>query len=322
LARPGNVLIIAGPTSVGKSRLAFHLAKRWNTGLISADSRQIYRYMDIGTGKPTPLERSIVPHYMIDIVEPDKTYSAGEYGRCARSRIDKMIKEGKIPIVAGGTGLYIRSLIEGLSPSPPSDPKIKKELTWVLRKRGINYLYTELSNLDPELSKRLHPNDKQRILRAMEVYLITGRRLSDIQKQGAPPLPYKILYILLNRDRDVLYKMINKRVEEMFAQGLVDEVRAILDMGYTIDQPGMQSIGYKYITQYISGKISLNEAIQLMQRDTRRYAKRQITWFKKEKMAINLECEELTDVLGFATQIEYWLEHGSCFNHKLSTAAC
>ncbi len=303
------LLIISGPTAVGKSRLAIHLAQKWNTEIISADSRQIYRYMNIGTGKPTQFEQKLVQHHMIDLVNPDQFYSSGEYGRTARSIIDKIMKSGHIPILVGGTGLYIRAVIDGLAPSAPGDPKIKSAILKELEKKGTNILHQKLSDIDPPTARRLHPNDRQRIIRALEVYLITGNRLSELQKQKPAPIQCKILFLFINRPRNILYDMINQRIETMFNQGLSKEVKMLLERGYTCLHPGMQSLGYRYICEYIKRKISLQDAKRLMKRDTRRYAKRQITWFKKEKRALHIECPEDTEVLNIIPQVEELLQN-------------
>ena len=297
------LLIITGPTGTGKSRLAMHLAQRWNSEIISADSRQIYRYMDIGTGKPTPEERALIPHHMIDIVEPDQFYSAGEYGKNARSIIDNLLKNKRLPILVGGTGLYIRAVIDGLAPSPPSDPDIKADLLEQIEKRGIRTLHNKLSKMDPKAAKRLHPNDRQRILRAMEVFLITGKRLSDFHRQTLNHPEYLTAFFFINRPRAILYKMINQRVEDMFKQGLKKEVKGLIDKGYTLSHPGLQSLGYGHIYEYIQKKITLQEAKNLMKRDTRRYAKRQITWYRREKRAVWLDMSDKGDILDLAPEI-------------------
>ncbi len=303
---PGSLplLIITGPTGTGKSRLAIHLARKWNAEIISADSRQIYRYMDIGTNKPTHEEQALVPHHMIDIVDPDQSYSAGEYGRNARIIIDSLLKKKKIPILIGGTGLYIRAVIAGLAPSPPSDPNIKADLLKQMEKRGIRSLYNELLKIDPNTAEKLHPNDRQRILRAMEVFLLTGKRLSDFNREIPNTPGYLTAFYFINRSRPILYNMINQRVESMFEHGLVDEVKKLVERGYKLNHPGMQGLGYGHIYDYIRKKISLQEAKSFMKRDTRRYAKRQITWFRQEKRAIWLDVPDQGDVLDLESGID------------------
>jgi tRNA dimethylallyltransferase len=300
----GYILIIAGPTGIGKSRLALHLAQIWDAEIISADSRQIYRYMDIGTNKPTCEERDLITHHMIDIVDPDQFYSAGEYCRNARKIIYKLLKKKKLPIMVGGTGLYIRAVIDGLAPSPPSDPKIKADLIKQMEKNGIKSLHNELLKIDPKTAEKLHPNDKQRILRAMEVFLITGKRLSDFHMQTSNRHRYLTTFFYLNCSRPVLYNMINKRVETMFEKGLIEEVKRLIDRGYTPDHPGVQSLGYSHVYNYIRKKIDLSKAKNLMKRDTRRYAKRQTTWFRQEKRAIWLDVPDHGDVLDLIPEIK------------------
>lgn len=298
------LFIIAGPTAAGKSRLALHLAQKWETGIISADSRQIYRYMDIGTGKPTREEQGIAPHYMLDLIDPDESYSAGEFARTARPVIDWMIKKGQIPIIAGGTGLYIRALINGLAPSPPSNPLIKADLIKQLEENGIKPLYQRLRQIDPPIAGRLHPNDRQRILRALEVFYTTGKRLSDLQTATPDSQDYSSIFLFINRPRSVLYSMIEKRIDTMFEQGLIQEAELLLKKGYNTDHPGIQSLGYRHLFDYLHGRISLADAKRLIARDTRRYAKRQITWFRREKRAICIECPEQMDVLNLVSKID------------------
>ncbi|MBN2372816.1 tRNA (adenosine(37)-N6)-dimethylallyltransferase MiaA [bacterium] len=304
MSEPVPVLIIAGPTSAGKSRLAMKMAQKWDTGIISADSRQIYRYMDIGTGKPTMEDQAIVSHHMIGIIDPDKSYSAGEYGREAGAIIERILKQGRIPIIAGGTGLYIRAATSGLTPSPPCDPIIKAGLLKQVEEKGINALHNELLKIDPPSAQRLHPNDRQRILRAMEVFIATGRRLSEYHKNGQNGFKYHTVFLFINRPRQTLYNMIEERVDKMFKEGLIQETESLIQKGYTTNHPGMQSLGYVHICEYLQGKIPLAEAKRLMKRDTRRYAKRQITWFKREKGAILIECPENGDILDLIPRID------------------
>jgi tRNA dimethylallyltransferase len=259
--------------------------------------------MDIGTSKPTNKERALIPHHMIDIVNPDQFYSAGEYGRNARAIIDNLLKKKKLPILVGGTGLYIRAVIDGLAPSPPSNPHVKADLLEQMGKKGMRALYNELLKMDPRTAKKLHPNDRQRILRAIEVFLITGKRLSDFHRQTSNHPGYITAFFFLNRSRSILYNMINQRVESMFEHGLIEEVKGLMERGYTLNHPGMQSLGYGHIYNYIQKNISLQEAKSFMKRDTRRYAKRQITWFRQEKRAIWLDVSDQGDVLDLAPDI-------------------
>ena len=302
---PGKpILIITGPTGTGKSRLALHLAQEWDTEIVSADSRQIYRYMDIGTGKPTPEEQDLAPHHMIDIIDPDQSYNAGKYARSASAVIDRLLKNGKIPILAGGTGLYIRSVIEGLAPSPPTDPKVKAALRKQLEQKGIHLLHHELTQVDPLIAKKINPNDRQRILRALEVFFITGRRLSDFHQHTPSQSRYDSVFLFINRLRSVLFEMINQRVDRMFKRGLIEEVQHLLLRGYMPEHPGMQSLGYIFMHEYLQGKISLEKAKERMKRDTRRYAKRQITWFRQNKKAIWLDIPSGGDVLDLTSEIK------------------
>ncbi|MGA1844960.1 MAG: tRNA (adenosine(37)-N6)-dimethylallyltransferase MiaA [bacterium] len=298
------LLVIAGPTATGKSRLALHCARQWGAEIISADSRQIYRHLDIGTGKPTPEERALVPHHMIDIVEPDQPYSAGEYGRSARSIIDALHTQGTLPMLVGGTGLYIRAVIDGLAPSPPSDPRVKEDLLRRVEREGIHTLHRELMEVDPRIAKRLHPNDRQRILRAIEVFRISGRRLSDFHQDTGGDPRYRTIFFVLSRPRPELYELIDTRIDDMFAQGLIEEVQYLIEKGYTPDHPGMQSIGYSRLYDHLTGRISLAEARFAMKQDTQRYAKRQMTWFRKETRAHRLDVPAGGDVLDMVSVLE------------------
>ena len=260
--------------------------------------------MNIGTNKPTPEEQALIPHHMLDIVDPDQFYSAGEYGRNARVIIDSLLKRKRLPILVGGTGLYIRAVIDGIAPSPPSDPNIKSDLSKQMEKRGIKALYDELLKIDPNTAKRLHPNDRQRILRAMEVFSLTGKRLSDFHREMPDNPGYLTAFYFINRSRSALYNMINQRVESMFEHGLVDEVKGLAERGYTPNHPGMQGLGYGHVFDYIRRKISFQEAKSLMKQDTRRYAKRQITWFRQEKRAAWLDVPDQGDVLDLESGID------------------
>lgn len=278
-----RIVAIVGPTAVGKSQLALELATRINAEIISADSMQVYRYMDIGTAKPTPDEQKKVKHHLIDILYPDEGFSAALFKQEAREAISNVDRQGKVAIVAGGTGLYIKALTRGLFKGPGADQELRR----VLRKKAVitgnDYLYKELSELDPVTAARLHPNDSFRIIRAIEVCRLTKKPLSEYhEKHGFKDSPFDIFKIGLYIDRQDIYSRIEKRVDRMIAIGLVDEVKCLLDMGYTRDLNSMQGLGYKQINGYLSGEFSLDEAILQVKQDTKRYAKRQMTWFRAD----------------------------------------
>lgn len=275
------LILIAGPTAVGKTALSLDLAERLRTEIINADSMQVYRYMDIGTAKPSAEERARIRHHLLDVVDPDEHYDAAIFADQARPIIDDLHRQGKIPLVVGGTGLYMKALTRGLCAGPSADPEVRKTLAQELENHGLPYLYAELLRVDPRGAARIHPNDRQRILRALEVFRTTGVPLSHWQaRHGFQTCVYRTLKIALIRERTDLYARIDRRVLEMMDHGLLDEVQWLLSQGYSCSLKSMQSLGYRHMCLYLSGAVPLHEAVRLMQRDTRRYAKRQITWFQ------------------------------------------
>lgn len=276
------VIVITGPTAVGKTKISVDLALRINADIVSADSRQIYKYMDIGTDKPTFVEKQGVKHHFLDYILPDEIFSAGEFGNKARDVIKKLRSEKRNVVVAGGSGLYIRALLYGMISFDQKDEKIRKELNLRLQKDGLAKLYNELTMVDPELAERLSENDTQRILRGLEVFRMSGERLSALQKAEEIPASFSYVQIGLNMDRSKLYTRINKRVENMFELGLIDEVKRLIKGGYAKSN-AMNSVGYKEVIQYFNKKITYPEMVALIQRNTRRYAKRQLTWFRKDQ---------------------------------------
>ena len=286
-----TVLILLGPTGVGKTHVSLLLAKALNTEIISADSMQVYRHMDIGTAKPTPEERALIKHHMIDIIDPWVPFSTGKYIEAVMPIIDKLIKKGKMPIVVGGTGLYIKAMTRGIFSGPSADWSLRKELL-TLEEEERGSLYSYLSTIDPEAVQKITPHDTRRIIRAIEVSLKSKSPVSEIQKRFTKPLPYKFLKIGLSRDRSDLYKIIEKRVDAMLTHGLVEEVKKVTEVVRTaethsrsipIPLPSMQAIGYKELILYLSGETSLEEAVRLIKKGSKRYAKRQFTWFRKEE---------------------------------------
>ncbi len=279
-----ELVVIGGPTAVGKTSLAIELAKEFNAEIINADSRQIYRKLNIGTAKPTNEEQAKVPHHLIDLVDPDEYFSAARFAELGQAKIEELQKERKNIFIVGGTGLYIKALIYGLFPIPQVNPEFKEELREEADKKGIGRLYEKLKHLDPKAARRIHPNDRQRILRALEVITATGKSIVEYQEAHKfRERRYETLKIALYRPRKELYERINKRVLDMVSVGLVEEIRELLEGGYTPELSSMTSLGYQYIASYLKGEISLKRAIELLQRDTRRYAKRQLTWFRGDK---------------------------------------
>jgi tRNA dimethylallyltransferase len=275
-----KVIILLGPTGVGKTGASILLAKALNTEIISADSMQIYRHMDIGTAKPSKKERAIVKHHMIDIVEPWESFSAGKYIEAVAPIIEGLLDKGKTPIVVGGTGLYIKAMTRGIFSGPSADWTLREELLSIENEEKGS-LYNYLKELDPEAAEKITSNDKRRIIRALEVCLKTKKRLSEIQKKLTRPLLYEFIKIGLTRDRKELYRMIEERVDAMMDAGIVEEVKNTLEMNP--DRTPMQAIGYKEVAMYLQGEITLDEAVRLIKRVTKRYAKRQFTWFRKEE---------------------------------------
>ena len=275
-----RVIIITGPTGVGKTGFSLLMAEALRTEIISADSMQIYRGMDIGTAKPSQEEKARVRHHMIDIIDPSETYSAGRYLRDVSPLIEGLLSRGKLPIVIGGTGLYIKALTRGLFSAPEADHELRSALLR-LEHRIPGRLYQELLKIDPQQACTIEPADKRRIIRALEVSLKAGRPISELQREFTSPLPYEYVKIGLTRDRKELYGLIEERVEEMFARGLVDEVARLLRMNPS--ETPLQAIGYKEVLGYLGGERGLDETKLLVKRATKRYAKRQFTWFKKEE---------------------------------------
>ncbi|MCK5594971.1 tRNA (adenosine(37)-N6)-dimethylallyltransferase MiaA [bacterium] len=277
------VIVLAGPTCIGKSKVAVSLSTFFSSEIVSADSMQVYKYMNIGTAKPSREDRRAVLHHMIDIVYPDQYFSAGEYAKMARDKIDEILDSGKTPIVVGGSGLYIRALIDGLFPEPIVSESIKKRIRTQLDDKGPHYLYKKLEKVDPTAASKIHQNDWRRIIRALDVFLSTGETISSLQsKAKAESTDYQYLMIGLKTERSNLYKRIESRVDSMFEKGLTKEVRQLAKRGYGKDFLPMQSLGYKEVFGYISGDYSLSEAKTLLKKNTRHFAKRQMTWFNKD----------------------------------------
>lgn len=278
------LLVIVGPTAVGKTKMAIKLAHRLGGEIISADSRQVYRHMDIGTAKPTLVEREGVPHHLLDIIDPDEEFSVAQYQRLAQGSIKEVWERGKLPILTGGTGFYVNAVIDNYNfSSTAMNREFRRRLRRLGEEKGGGYLWDKLSLVDPVSARRLHPNDLRRIIRALEVYEFTGCPLSQWEREQGKESPYHLCLIGLILERPLLYKRINRRVEEMVEKGLVDEVRGLLEKGYSPTLNSMKGLGYKEIIPYIKGEASLAETMAILQRDTRRFAKRQLTWFRRDK---------------------------------------
>jgi tRNA dimethylallyltransferase len=279
-----KLLIILGPTAVGKSELGIQIAKRIGGEIVNADSLQVYKYLDIGTAKPSRAEREEVHHYLIDIIDPDAEFNAGAYKRAAQETIRELHKRGSRIILVGGTYLYVRVLLYGLINGISADREIRGELRRIKSEFGVPYVYEKLKSLDHDAADRIHPNDYVRIERALEAYYLTGTKMSQLQeKHGFRENEYEILKIGISEEREVLKKKIDKRVDRMVDEGLVDEIKKLREMNFGRDLKPMKSVGYKRINQHIDGEITLDKAIELIKRDTKRLAKRQMTWLRKDE---------------------------------------
>ncbi len=268
---------------MGKTEVSIQIAKEIEGEIVIADSVQVYRYLDIGSGKPSPEERKEVPHHLLDIVDPDKEFDAHDYVERARPVIKEISERGKIPIICGGCGFYIRQLLRGEFPAPPRDDKIREELRKEGEEKGWETLFQELLRVDPEYAGKIHPHDKVRIIRALEVYRITKRPLSSFTPYSSSFFYSPLLFLVLVRPREELYKRIEERVEKMWEKGWVEEVRGLLEKGFPPDSPGLQSLGYAEIVELLQGKLRVEEAKEVIKKRTRKYAKRQITWFRREE---------------------------------------
>lgn len=278
-----KVIVIVGPTCSGKTKLSLLLAKLLNVEIISADSRQIYKKMNIGTAKPSFEDLSNVKHYFIDELEPDEDFNASKFEQKADEIIKKILLGNKIPIVVGGSGLYIKALIDGISESIESSSVLRRELLDIRNKYGNEYLYNELKKIDPESSKKMLPQNWKRVLRALEVFKLTGKPIWQHYSQQKNKEVFQFHQIGLLWDRNVLYKNIENRVDEMFSNGLITEVNKILSGSHSKNINSLNTVGYKEVIDYFDGNISLHRAIELVKRNTRRYAKRQMTWFNADK---------------------------------------
>jgi tRNA dimethylallyltransferase len=274
---------LIGPTAVGKTEVAILLAKHLGTEIISADSMQIYKGMDIGTAKPLKEDRRIIRHYMIDIVEPTEDFSVGDYLRMARGIIEEISMKGKIPLIVGGTGLYIKALTRGLFEGPKRDKEFRRIMERKEETYGKGYLHQRLKEIDPVAALKIHPSDLRRIVRALEVYQSEKTPITELQESKTEGYDYSPIKIGITRDRKELYRRIEERVDRMVSRGLEDEVKALIERGCHEGMSSMQGLGYKHFLMYLKGEYNRDMAVRLLKRDTKRFAKRQFTWFRKEE---------------------------------------
>lgn len=282
------VLVLAGPTAVGKTALSLGLAEHFGAEIISADSMQVYKGMDIGTAKATPREQARVPHHMIDVAEPALSYSVADYVGQAGPLLQDILARGRLPLITGGTGFYIQALLKGLDFSETlKDTAIRNRLQERMETEGPAALHRELVEKDPAAAEAIHPHNRKRLIRALEYYEETGLRISELNRQQQEQKsPYRVLYLVLKLPRELLYRRIEERVERMFQAGLVEEVAALKAKGIPAESTAMQALGYKEVLAYLEGRCSREEAVARIKLGSRHYAKRQLTWFRREKDAV------------------------------------
>jgi len=291
------VVVMVGPTAVGKSRIAVEVAKAFETEVLAADSRQVYRGMDIGTDKPVPEECQAVPHRLIDLVDPNESFNAGLYRRQALNEIERICRDRRLPLVVGGTGLYVRTLLKGLCDAPPADPIVRATLRQEAKEQGHDRLYARLVEIDPVAAARLHPRDESKVIRALEVYQLSGRRMSAFQEEHRfAERPFSALIIGLNRDRAALYRRIEERIDWQLSHGLIEETKQLLAQGYQRDSAAMKGLGYRQVAEHLAGEYDADEMVRRFKRDTRHFSKRQMTWFRKEPGIQWLTIEESESV--------------------------
>jgi len=291
-----NIIIIAGPTASGKTKLSVDLAKAINGEIISADSMQIYKGMDIGTAKIRKSEMDGIVHYLVDDIEPDERYTVSDFKTRAEEYIEDIIRRGKVPIIVGGTGLYINSILYELNmKNGETNFEIRNKLEELAKTKGNGFMHEKLKKIDPISSERIHPNNVKRVIRAIEVFETTGKLFSDQYDFRKLNDKYNPIYFCLTMDRKKLYNRINMRIDMMLEEGLIEEVKTLINNGFDIKLPSMQGLGYKEIISYLNDEITLEEAIYLLKRDTRRFAKRQLTWFRREELVNWIDKDKFND---------------------------
>lgn len=282
------LIILTGPTAVGKTKASIGLAKALNGEIISADSMQVYKYMDIGSAKIRPEEMQGIRHYLVDELEPDEEFHVVRFQQMAKAAMEEIYAKGKIPIVVGGTGFYIQALLYDIDfTENDEDTAYREELEQIAEEKGAEYLHEMLREVDSESAESIHANNVKRVIRALEFHKLTGQKISEHnEKERAKESPYDFCYFVLNDDRQLLYNRIDLRIDQMLEDGLLEEVKVLKEKGYTKDMVSMQGLGYKEILDYLNGECTLEEAIYILKRDTRHFAKRQLTWFRRERDVI------------------------------------
>ena len=288
------LIILTGPTAVGKTKASIGLAKALNGEIISADSMQVYKYMDIGSAKIRPEEMQGIKHYLVDELMPDEEFHVVRFQQMAKQAMEEIYAKGKIPIVVGGTGFYIQALLYDIDfTENEEDTAYRNELEQIASEKGAEYLHEMLRNVDAKSAESIHANNVKRVIRALEFNKLTGQKISEHnEKERAKDSPYDFCYFVLNDDRKLLYDRIDRRIDIMLEEGLLDEVMSLKNKGYTRDMVSMQGLGYKEVLDYLNGEYSLEEAIYILKRDTRHFAKRQLTWFRRERDVIWIDKTE------------------------------
>ncbi len=295
-----KLLCLLGPTAVGKTEVAIQLAQRLNAEIVSVDSRQIYRQMNIGTAKPTPDEQHAAPHHLIDCIDITQSFSVADYQSLADAAITEIQNRGKQVLLVGGAGLYFRAIVDGLFEGPAADHVFRKRLEQEASEKGVDVLHDRLRSCDPESADRIHPNNLTRVIRALEVYELTGTPMSEHQQQWHPKNQrYPFIAFGLTMPREQLYRRIEQRIDIMLANGLIAEVESLLAAGYSRDSFALQSFGYKELIAYLDRKCTYVEAVEQLKQNTRRFAKRQLTWFRKDKRIDWVDRESIPDIVGY-----------------------
>jgi tRNA dimethylallyltransferase len=290
-----KLIVLIGPTAVGKTKMSIDLAKKFNCEIISGDSMQIYRGMDIGTAKIKKEEMNGVPHHLIDIKNPEEPFSAAEFQQLVRKKISEIGKHNHLPMIVGGTGLYIQSVIYDYQFSDmPGDESVRNRLTEKAKEVGITRLYEQLKQIDPKAAAKIHPNNERRVIRALEIFYTTGKTMTEYEESQVSDMVYDVALIGLTMNREVLYDRINKRVDQMIEEGLVEEARRFYDKGLKAAQ-STQAIGYKELFDFFDGKVSFEEAILNLKQNTRKFAKRQLTWFRNKMDVTWFDMTEMND---------------------------
>ncbi len=305
-----HLLVLVGPTASGKTPISLQIAEKIGAEIISADSRQIYKLMDIGTAKPTLEERKRVKHHFVDELLPDEDFNAGEYGKSGRQIIDEIFKCGKVPLVIGGSGLYIQAIIDGFFEGPSADQAIRHQLTKRMKKEGAEKLLKELQAIDPIAASSMLPSNTSRIIRALEVYKVTGMPISELQKTKIE-INFSPIFVGLQWERAKLYERINQRVDLMLNQGLLGEVKRLQSRGYSLQLNALQTVGYKEVFDYLEGNINHERMTELIKQNSRRYAKRQLTWFRRDKRIKWFDVNAENDFNKIANEIiEFFIQSG------------